>query len=282
MLGRCALAARREATGWRGSRRLLAPVNKAILENLNLLPEAQGDTVLVGLTATPFRGDGLGLKDAQSVGRGLRPHPGKQDCRLIDLGDTDHDLCHVGMLAGLSREEIRDGEPVSRTKRWAGERYPAEEPDLDQAVKVVARPLDVLGRSMFVWKTLSRDRLALQASPAERILVLPEGEDRFRMLLRVRGGGERVLGERLPLGYTQGVAEDYVREHRLEGFAARDAAWRGRSATRRQAELLREFGVEEPERMTRGEAADMMQRSSGGVGESKWCGNRRCTVLMTP
>ena len=42
-----------------------------------------------------------------------------------------------------------------------------------------------------------------------RIHVLPDGEDRFRVVLREREGGEQVLGEGLPLGYAQCVAEDW-------------------------------------------------------------------------
>lgn len=208
--------------------------------------------------ARPTQSTGLYV---QCVGRGVRTYPGKDDCVVIDLADIQHDICQVGVLAGLSREDLQDGQRLSAAKQSAP--MSASTPstfELKEGVGVVATPLDVLGRSMFVWKTLGQDKLLLQASPTKRILVASEGEEHYRVVLRDTGGEEQVLGERLPLGYAQGVAEDYVRQENLAGFAGKDAAWRGQPASPKQKAIIRGYGKAVPEDLTKEQASEIISK----------------------
>lgn len=73
---------------------------------------------------------------------------------------------------GLEPEAVERGESLVRAAAEA--QTPAhDDADLDEAVKVVARAADILGRSMFLWKTLGEDRLVRQASSARRVNVNP-------------------------------------------------------------------------------------------------------------
>jgi hypothetical protein len=62
----------------------------------------------------------------------------------------------------------------------------------------------------------------------------------------------------LPLGYAQGVAEDYARKN-AAAFARKDAAWRNHPATEKQIELMKKLGLYR-ETVTKGEAADILDR----------------------
>ena len=228
-----------------------------VLTNCEVLTEGWDEpSISCLIMARPTKSTGLYI---QQVGRGLRPYPGKDYCLVIDVSDNAHDICALGTLEG---EGLNAG---STRRTTAGElavgdpQEEKEEPDEIGDVQITVAPLDLLARSKFRWR-IERNRMVLEAGPGQDIILEQLAGDLWTVNLR-QGRALQALSERpLPISYAQGVAEDYVRENQLEGFASRDAAWLRRPVSQAQRDLLhREFGVEAPAHLTRGEAQEMIR-----------------------
>ena len=146
----------------------------------------------------------------QAVGRGLRTYPGKDDCVVLDLADSCQDLCSLASLEGLGDRRMRPrgpghGDPEApRTPR-------DEQPDDHLAeAKLVATPLDLLAQSAFRWHVEGKRRMRLEAGPGQDVFLLRDDTGLWRVTLRAKGEEQDLAARGLPLGYAQGVAEDYV------------------------------------------------------------------------
>lgn len=226
-----------------------------LMANAQLLIEGYDDPSVACLLMTrPTRSKALFI---QMVGRGLRVYPGKTDCLVLDVTDSGHDLISLATLAG-------DGELVVREERRTApgpERQPADTEVPDVPISVAGTvPLDLLARSQFVWRT-SRTRMVLEAGPGQEIVCVQDNGDRWTVTLVGKGVREALSDQPLPLAYAQGVAEDWVRAQNLEGYAARDAAWRSRPVTDRQRELLAQLGAGVRSDLTRAEAKDLIRET---------------------
>src|SRR5207244_11986039 len=85
----------------------------------------------------------------------------------------------------------------------------------------------------------------------------PDGHDTCQV---IRGRGDAdplLLGDTLPLGYAQGLAEDYARHLGVARLVEAEAPWRQHPATEKQTALLHKLGVATHQGLTKGEAADL-------------------------
>jgi len=226
-----------------------------VLANAQVLLEGYDDpSIEAVIMARPTRSQAWFI---QAVGRGLRPYPGKVDCLVLDVADTGHDLVTLDQLAAA-------GALPDAARRTAPGETPATDESAAEPVAplrlVGAVPLDLLARSQFVWRREGR-RLVLEAGPGREIWcdALPDGGDRWTVTLRGRGTETPLTDQPLTLAYAQGVAEDWVRAHKLEGYAARDAAWRQRPPTPKQVALLHQLGVAVPDGATRADATALIR-----------------------
>ena len=226
-----------------------------VLANCQILTEGWDEpSVSCLIMARPTKSTGLYI---QQVGRGLRPYPGKDYCLVIDVSDNAHDICALGTLEG-------EGLGLGDRRRIVGDDLPIgeprEEPDeIDSDVQITVAPLDLLARSKFRWR-IERHRMVLDAGPGIEIILEQVDAELWNIIMR-QGRQLQALSERpLPVSYAQGVAEDYVRENQLENFASRDAAWLRRPISDAQRDLLkREFDINAPAHMTRGEAQEIIR-----------------------
>lgn len=231
-----------------------------VLCNCNILTEGYDSPAVDAIVvARPTKSRSL---FAQMVGRGTRLYPGKENCLVIDVADNSsrHNLVGLPSLLGLSIKEVKEG--VAKALREQDETLQiTEEGTLPLPVKgIKSQELDILDRSMFIW-TKQGARMVLEVGPGEVIILAPAEDDKYTITYRGKGQTEE-LSNPLPLGYAQGVAEDYIREHQKESFAARDAAWRTEPATEKQRVRMRELGLECPEHITGQEAHDLIGRES--------------------
>lgn len=202
----------------------------------------------------------------QCVGRGLRTFPGKSDCLILDVADNAHDLISIASIGGLDERQERDG---------SAKREPAEQPlaqggptdDLLAGAEVVIHPVDLLARSQFAWHREGRSKLRLEAGPKTDIYLRTvepgaDGDPRYEVELRGVGVKEQ-LGESLPLGYAQGVAEDWLRKHGREDYSSREADWRTEPATQEDLSELRRLGfpVKSDSSLTREQAQEMIRKA---------------------
>jgi superfamily II DNA or RNA helicase len=200
----------------------------------------------------------------QMVGRGTRPYPGKADCLVLDVvGVTQR---HSIMTA----EEIFD---LDLSKRSVKEAVADREEEEEERVVPVAEPLYVDGELVAVDVNLFRSRPMhwVQTRAGTWVLGLGNGfvrlspgeGDRWDVHYMQNGGQAALLRAGLPLGYAQGVAEDFARQQGAGGLLNPKARWREEPATDKQIKWLKWKGWPVPRGLTEGEASDIITAIKG-------------------
>lgn len=222
------------------------------LVNCGVLTEGYDESsVSAVILARPTQSQGL---YQQMVGRGLRLHPGKRDCLVIDVADNvgRHRLVQLPDLLGRQ----------AQASPSAGAQGPAAHTDdapvekrVPEGAGVAAREVNLL--SIFNWIEI-RGVWLLSLPGGMAAALLREG-DGYRPAMLTRDGREALHPKPLPLEWAQGVAESKAREV-LRGdlrLVRRQAGWRGLPPSEGQIQVLRRLGVE-PSAVTRGEASDII------------------------
>jgi hypothetical protein len=192
----------------------------------------------------------------QMVGRGLRVWPGKEDCLILDVvGVTErHDLVTAATLFDVDGDTLeRHGLVTALAQRSQDERF------LDVLGELVARPVELLGRRKLHW--VYTGDVYVVPTVDGRIVLRPNLYDGSLWdVVRQRRGWfmDEVLGERLPLEWALGKAEDAVREDGALYLADPKAKWRMRPATQKQIDVLRRWGIPIPKGLTCGQASDLI------------------------
>jgi superfamily II DNA or RNA helicase len=214
----------------------------------------------------------------QMIGRGTRPHPGKEDCLILDLAGVAgrHDLANVAELAQIDPAEL-EGRTITEAlaSRQARERD-EDEPESEQEDHGLRLPTVTavvpLFRSQMHWLKVAREYVLSIGSYTDRggqdwgqghIHLVPTLGDTWRVEGRRRNRPTKVLAEGLSLEYAQGLGEDIAR--RFGGTVARaDAPWRSKPAKPAQLEALRRWHVNIPDgaELTRGQAADLLTQAA--------------------
>lgn len=223
-----------------------------VLTNCSLLTEGWDSPDLGAvLMARPTKSRVLYI---QCVGRGLRTSPGKKDCLLLDFADVAerHDICAFGTLAGDDTLKPREGQSLleaveEKTQERRGGRAPEH----------TAVAFSLFDRSEFVWVKSGRNyRLSINN---EKIIVCSPTKEGWNICLLEADGAMLPLNKTpLPLGYAQGTAEDYARQHAHPVVIEKNAAWRREVATERQLELLIQKGIPYSQNITKGEAQQLI------------------------
>lgn len=229
-----------------------------VVTNCSVLTEGFDEPSLECIVmARPTRSQGLFV---QMAGRVTRTYPGKECGLILDVADatTRHDICDAGVLFGVPGDVLEGRKSAAKAAAEVLEGAAAKA--LPEGAGIEVQAVDLFNRSRFHWTVLSDRRMELDVAPGERIILLRESyeEDRYRVVLRRRGREDEELSGAIDLGYAQGVAEDYVRQNRREGYASRDAAWRSRPATEKTLALMRGLGLEARRGLTQGEASDLI------------------------
>ncbi len=231
-----------------------------VLCNAAVLTEGYDDaSVAAILLARPTRSAGL---YTQMVGRGLRPHPRKSDCLLVDYADASrhHSLAGLPSLwpTGAGKEGGRPpivvpgkGESVMDALVASGR---LQELGLPLGVDVRVQDVgSLVAQSRFRWRSIGND-LVLALGGGRYVELRQEARSDLYAVGLVADRQWRPLADRpLDIGFAEGVAEDYVREHGLT-WNQRDASWRQLPASDRQKQFLENRGLAVP--ATRGEADD--------------------------
>lgn len=201
----------------------------------------------------------------QMVGRGLRLHPGKRDCIILDVtGVTGrHRLATLVSLGGADRpEDIPDDllmyEDDETELAVDGLPEPPEIPDGSDAPEPVEYAdgdlahelVDLFGQSHSAWLRTDRGVWFLPAGPNGFVFLAPRAGDRFDLCgiaSSVPGAEVFPIRTDMEIGYAMAAGDEYV-----GGFpmwqAERSAAWRG--------ERIRGGG-------TRGERWDRERQAAG-------------------
>ena len=186
----------------------------------------------------------------QMVGRGLRLHPGKRDCIILDVtGVTGrHRLATLASLSGAdSPEDIPDdllmyeeedepagAELVETDDEPAAEPEPIEYADGELAHELV----DLFGESHSNWLRTPGGTWFLTAGSAGYLFLRPKGADRYDLCAvsdPVRGPRRapvhHLLRADMEIGYAMAAGDEYVAQNPI-WQAERDAPWRKERAPR--------------------------------------------------
>ena len=128
--------------------------------------------------------------------------------------------------------------------------------------------IDFFGRSAFAWIQVG-DAWHLPVGDRRDIWVRKESIAGYRIVLNSEGGTVSLADRELPLAYALGVAEDWVRNQKVEPLVRKDAPWRGDPASEKQIATLWKFGVTNTAGLTKGAAWSLLQeqfaRKRGGI-----------------
>lgn len=189
----------------------------------------------------------------QSVGRGLRIHPLKENCLVLDFTDLHHNLDSIMNLSNLIPGAIQDEE--------SQESGVQEKEEIDRTPKITAleeidKVFDILGRQNFIWTDIGDSELSLQDDLKREIVMQPKEHGYVATLYYADGTSEQLIDTPLPLEYCQGVCEDYARRNLKVAFADLSTSWYNGEGppTKGQREYLENLGAYR-EGMTKTEAA---------------------------
>ena len=228
------------------------------------------------IMATPTRSQ---VKYSQAIGRGLRTFPNKQDCLVIDVvGVTERldlqTLPRLFNLRGVPAPEVTVTEALEREalereeieRRRALERQKADEhpaaagKDKTPDGELRSRPVSMLAarrqRARRLRWLQHNECWLVSLGNAGTLALVPDGQ-RWRVLRLHRDGHEQLAGG-VDLGYAHGIAEDYTRAAAAQALAAPNARWRQKPMTDAQVGLLRRLGIIPREKMTKGDASDLI------------------------
>jgi superfamily II DNA or RNA helicase len=224
-----------------------------VLTNCNLLTEGWDSPDLGAvLMARPTKSRVLYI---QCVGRGLRTSPGKEDCLLLDFADIadKHDICLFGTLAGDESLNPRRGQSLLQAVEEKAKERERRNTGISRAPEHTAEAFSLFDRSRFAWFVSGRN-FRLSIGDGQTIVCSPSGGAYGVYLLGTDGTATPLANGSLPLGYAQGVAEDYARQNARAAFIDKNASWRGSAATTKQLDALTRMGIPVPPGITKGEA----------------------------
>jgi len=236
----------------------------------------------------------------QMTGRGLRTHPGKKDCIVLDLVDIarKHSLQTAAVLYGLPPGLKTNGKDLRQVEsdladirdKWKG-------PDLDELLRTGRFTIKELqdrsstfdiwklptlgafgeGR-MFQWIRVSSDRFMLSypwADGHERLEVTKDMLGHWEIVSTLRPTAtpenpkpivrQRTLATNIPTDIEAGVvAEQWVLDQRrsVARMKRLDAPWAGEPATEKQLAVLRKWRVVHKPGITKGEASALLDYAS--------------------
>ena len=193
----------------------------------------------------------------QMVGRGLRLHPGKRDCLVLDVADSSerHPLVQLPTLLGRA---IRDEEEAARKRGSAAATPGLPESPADESSKqlslghdLVAQQVELISR--YVWQSFGDGWLLPLADEALRLV--PAGNGMWRCFrVDKTGKMEALHPEPLQLDWAQGIAENVARGSGSSALIKKNARWQKDLATDAQIKLLQKLHLPVPDGVTKGEA----------------------------
>jgi ATP-dependent helicase IRC3 len=203
------------------------------------------------IVARPTKSRGL---YQQMVGRGLRKHPGKHDCIVIDFNDTDHSLCSAVVLMPDAEAAHAQEEERKCKERKLKESLPG---NLNSRLASAYIEFNLIDAA-FNWK---RDgtRYSINGTDIE-IHIVPELVGKYRVVI-TDGTTTKLVADGLSFEYAFAAGEDIAKQYRDRfTLADKEAPWRGRPISKGQKAVFTKFNYSAGiDRLTCGQASDLMQ-----------------------
>jgi ATP-dependent helicase IRC3 len=165
--------------------------------------------------ARPTKFQGLYI---QCVGRGLRLHPSKSDCLVLDFADEGHNLETIASLGKTIPEAKHIGEPREEDEK--------EEREHTLHIKRVCdEEFDILGVTRFIWIPIGDDEWSLADDEGSEMVMTQQGTGYIATVYWKNGSKSQLVTSPLPIEYCSGCCEDFARSHFKLNYASTEAPW---------------------------------------------------------
>lgn len=226
-----------------------------VLTSCNVLTEGFDEPGIEAiLMARPTKSQSLYI---QCIGRGLRLHPGKVCCTVLDFTDSRQDVMQMATLVGKPIEGKSFREVIKEDKTGQREK-PIETQGEIELIK--AEHFDLVGKSVYRWISFPSGHYKLGLGFQEYIFLKQEAPEQYKVGF-VKGSDVEILSSQLlPLSYAQGVAEDRARQL-SRTISMKTARWYKGTATAGQISYMKRLGINAiPKKLTKGQASDMIEQ----------------------
>lgn len=255
-----AVAALSGNTGGEERKRILRKLHTGELQavvNCNVLTEGFDEpSVDAVILARPTQSKPMMI---QMVGRGLRLHPGKADCLVLDMAGVSkrNTLVQAAVLFGAKPE------PEEAPTNVVSQLDPMIDADEFWKARLKTQIQGVRGapRSRMRWLSGANGAWLLNAGTFGTLRMVPAANpDEFTVDavgITEEGQPNRLDLSLVPvsLDVAQALAEDYVRRVNMVTLARNGGSWRDQLASDAQKKMLERKGIR-TEGMTKGQAAD--------------------------
>ena len=165
--------------------------------------------------ARPTKFKGLYI---QCIGRGLRLHPSKADCLVLDFADEGHNLETVA--------SIRQAIPHAQ---YVGEGCGIESTESKvQSInirRVCDEEFDILGATRFIWVQVGDGEWSLADDEGNEIVMTPSDNSYVAHIYWRNGRTQSLVSTPLPIEYCSGTCEDFARVHFKLNYASAESPW---------------------------------------------------------
>jgi len=227
------------------------------------------------LLARPTRSQTL---FTQIVGRGLRPYDGKQDCLLVDMTVVDTKALEIGTLLGKvitcpdCKAEYEHGFPACPQcgspppKAEVNRETNEDEGELPHnymiGKELVAEHGTMFDKAHAAWHIGNDGYISCTLSfNAGSLLIMPPMVDDYYRLVRIpkaKDSAPEMEYQNTDLKHVMMEGESMVKKYGDQKAAMKDAKWRGDEASAGQVKLLKKFGIDNVQGMTKGMAARLI------------------------
>tara|TARA_Y100001934_G_C12362407_1_gene781483 strand:+ start:1634 stop:2542 length:909 start_codon:yes stop_codon:yes gene_type:complete len=198
------------------------------------------------IMARPTRFKGLYI---QCVGRGLRLHPSKEDCLVLDFADEGHNLETTISFSKAIPE-------VQEKKNQESQEEKGKRNHQLHITRNCDEEFDLIGTAKFIWVSIGDGEWSLEDDNRNEIIISPKETGYVAQVLWKEGGKNWVVENPIPLEYCFGCCEDFARKRFKLDFASTDSPWvkRRDQATTGQVTTLSKKGIS-AENLSKSEAS---------------------------
>lgn len=176
----------------------------------------------------------------QIVGRGLRKHPGKTNCLVLDVvgAASEHMLCTIADLTTRRVSRVLPGESLTQAVR---REKAAGNPSLADYV-VGKRDVDLFHRSRTLWTQTNAGVWFIRTARHVWFLWPNDGGSYSVAWRNITSTGGQFMREGLPLDTAMSWAEQFALEEDAK-IAERSAQWRRQSPSAKAVNLAMSLGL---------------------------------------
>jgi len=189
-----------------------------VVTSCDLLTEGFDDETIDAIVmARPTKSKSLYI---QMVGRGLRKHPTKNDCLVIDFTDTGNNLSGIMSL----EQAVPEAEIIKQQSSNIED--DKTEPNFAYAErKAIDEEFDILGDKNFAWVQVCSQEWSLFDDDKNEIIVSEVNGGYVAHLFYRNGAVKKIVSKPLPLDWCIGTCEDYARANLSMKFGNVKSAW---------------------------------------------------------